>query len=79
MKKNVFIAALLAIFSGVMLITIAIHASVSPNEQRTSVKIDNFTFNPATVTVKAGSTVHGRTVMIFLTTWPAQTSSSNRR
>jgi amicyanin len=58
MKKNIFIAALLAIFSGVMLITIAIHASVSPDEQKTSVKIDNFTFNPATLTVKAGSTVH---------------------
>jgi plastocyanin len=58
MRKNIFIAALLAIFSGVMLITIAIHASVPPDEQKTSVKIDNFTFNPATVTVKAGSTVH---------------------
>ncbi len=58
MKRNVFIAALLAIFSGVMLITIAIHASASPNAQKASVKIDNFTFNPATVTVKAGSTVH---------------------
>jgi plastocyanin len=60
MKKNVSIAALIVILSSVTLVAGAMRASSSASDdgQKTSVKIDNFTFNPATVTIKAGSTVH---------------------
>jgi plastocyanin len=58
MKKYLLIAALVTIFSGVALVGGTSPASVLADDGKTNVKIDNFTFNPATVTVKAGSTVH---------------------
>lgn len=58
MKKNALITALLLILPGVALMTVATYASVVPDGQAMMVKIDNFTFNPATVTVKAGTAVH---------------------
>jgi len=57
-KKYLLIAAMVVIFSGVALMAGATHASALADDGKTNVKIDNFTFNPATVTVKAGSTVH---------------------
>ena len=36
----------------------ATHGATPADGEKTNVKIDNFTFNPATITIKAGSTVH---------------------
>jgi plastocyanin len=41
-----------------LMVGVAVHAAGATDSQQTAVKIDNFTFNPATVTIKAGSTVH---------------------
>src|SRR6266849_8695542 len=58
MKRNISIAGFVVILLSVVLIAGATHASTPSEGEKTSVKIDNFTFNPATVTIKAGSTVH---------------------
>ena len=59
MKKNkpLFSIAILLVLGAVM-IAGATHASVLADDGKTNVKIDNFTFNPVTVTVKTGATVH---------------------
>lgn len=57
-NKNLFSVTLVVILSGMLMVGVAVHAAAPADSQKTSVKIDNFTFNPATVTVKAGSTVH---------------------
>ena len=59
MKKNspILSIVILLVF-GLVLMTGATHASIFADDQKANVKIDNFTFNPATVTIKAGSTVH---------------------
>jgi plastocyanin len=58
MKRNASIATVVVILSGVVLIGMAVHAAGATGVQNTRVEIDNFTFSPATLTIKAGSTVH---------------------
>ncbi len=57
-NKNLFSVTLVVILSGMLMVGVAVHAAGAADGQTTSVKIDNFTFNPATITIKAGSTVH---------------------
>jgi plastocyanin len=57
-SKNLFSVTLVVILSGMLIVGVAVHTARAADSGNTSVKIDNFTFNPATITIKAGSTVH---------------------
>ncbi len=57
-KRNIFVAASVLVFASVVFIAGTTHGATAADSGKTNVKIDNFTFNPATITIKAGSTVH---------------------
>jgi len=57
LTNGVFLAALAIGVAGVGRTVTAVPAGTQPAADATAVKIDNFTFGPADVTVKAGSTI----------------------